>query len=230
MRTGWYQLATLATVAGACGSGEQSRLENLPKQDVHRGIAIFGHEVRSFQPCGSEASLWAIDSSRMLWDLHTEMTLHDPPYQGLFAILQGRLGSAPQDGFGSDYDGTLIVDEVLYVAREGLGCDFDLSAFRYRALGNEPFWSVDITTTAILLRSMGQDDQTWALIQEGRLDSELRFRGEGDGREPVVVAIRRTECRDTMSGAFFGYTATVRIGESVLMGCALRAHKATESG
>jgi len=225
MRIGWYQLAALVTIASACGSGERSRVDDLPKPIVHRGLAVFGHEVRSFKPCGSETSLWAVDSSGLLWDLYTEMTVQDPPYQSVFVTVEGRLTAAPRVGFGADYAGTLLVDEVLYVAREGFGCDFDWRAFRYRALGNEPFWTVDISTTSILLRSLGQDDQTWTLTQESGLDRGGRFEGEAAGTEPVTVEIQRQECRDTMSGTFFGYTAAVRVGESILTGCALKGTK-----
>ena len=132
MRIGWYQLAALVTIASACGSGERSRVDDLPKPIVHRGLTVFGHEVRSFKPCGSETSLWAVDSSGLLWDLYTEMTVQDPPYQSVFVTVEGRLSAAPRDGFGADYAGTLFVDEVLYVAREGFGCDFDWRPLRGR--------------------------------------------------------------------------------------------------
>jgi uncharacterized membrane protein len=158
------------------------------------------------------------------------MTLHDPPYQGLFTILEGRLDKPQQDGFGADYDGTLIIDEVLYVAHEGFGCNFDWSTFRYRVLGNEPFWSADITATSILLRQMGEDQRNWTLTQEHETDHAAGFSGDADGNDPVTLEIQRKACRDTMSSAFFGYTATLRVGESVLTGCALVGSKATEAG
>ena len=148
----------------------------------------------------------------------------------VFAMVEGRLASAPGDGFGSDYAGTLVVDEVLYVAREGFGCDFTWNAFRYRALGNEPFWSADISATSILLRRMGDDERTWTLAQEYETGQVTRFAGEADGSDPIAVEIARKACRDTMSGAFFGYTATIRVGASILTGCALRGHEAPNPG
>jgi uncharacterized membrane protein len=145
-------------------------------------------------------------------------------------MVEGHLASAPRDGFGSDYAGTLIVDEVLYVAREGFGCDFTWNAFRYRALGNEPFWSADISATSILLRRMGEDEQTWPLTQEHETGQVTGFTGDADGSDPIAVEIARKACRDSMSGAYYGYTATVRVGASILTGCALRGHEATKTG
>jgi len=221
MRVGSGMLLALVTIASGCSASGGSPAGDNETPIAHRGLVVFGHEVRSFEPCSSETSLWTVDSSGVLWDLHSELALQDQPYQGLFAVVEGRLGEAPQDGFGADYAGTLVVDDVLYMAREGLGCDFNWSAFRYRALGNEPFWSADISATHIVLRMMGQDDQTWTLTHEGMTDGAVQFDGEGAGGSSITVGIQREQCRDTMAGNFFGYTATVRLGDSTLTGCAV---------
>lgn len=222
-------LALMLGLAG-CGAGERDRSEERRATTIQSGHAVFGHEVRSFRPCGSSETLWAIDSSAQLWDLHRELAPHLELYEEVFAVVEAQHVSSPREGFGADYGGGLLIGNVLYAAREGFNCEFSWNGFRFRALGNEPFWSVVVSDSTILLRRLGEDGNTWMLAQEDQRNDTILLTGRATGADPISVEITRRDCRDTMSGAFFGLSASVRIGTSVLTGCALQGHEDPASG
>ena len=186
------------------------------------GLATFGHEVRSFRPCGSEEDLWAIDSSGALWDLHREFAPGLEPYEGVFAVVTGTVGPPPEEGFGADYGESLVVEEVLYAAGEGFGCDSDWSRFSYRAQGNEPFWTLDLSPLSMELHLLGEGTRAWTPTQEDNADEVVRITGQAlDGRS-IEVTLLREPCRDSMAGAYFGFSAIVRIEGEELTGCGLK--------
>lgn len=211
----------------ACGSPEKTgESGDGPKAGpsamaIHKGFAVHGPEVRSFRPCGAEEPLWAIDSSGLMWELYGRLALQNYPYMELFAIVEGRLGPPPQEGFGADYAGALEVQRILYMAREGFRCDLDLSVFRFRAYGNEPFWSVVISDGGILLRMPGCEDRTWQDFEEQPVDHGLLYKAAGtDGA--IEILIFEEPCQDSMSGACFAYSANMTLDSVGFKGCALR--------
>ena len=186
-----------------------------------RGYAGFGHEVRSLRPCGSEEALWAIDRSGLLWELHGELAPRREPYEELFAVVRGRLAPPPEDGFGAGYAGGIAIDEVLYIAREGLGCETDWAGFEYRAQGNEPSWSVVVSNDAMRLSRLGEPQRAWVGLRERHTGESVSFAGAGEDGTPVELAIERAPCRDSMAGTYHALSATLRIGEERLEGCAV---------
>jgi putative lipoprotein len=193
-----------------------------------RGFAVFGHEVRSFRPCGSDESLWAIDTSGVLWSLHQELAPHVQPYEEVFAVVRGRRDVAPTEGFGEDYAGAITVDDVLYVASEGFGCEADWDAFQFRLFGNEPFWSVVISADSIELFRLEETDLIWTPVRWEQRVRSLRFTAEGVNVPGVAVTIEHLPCRDSMSGAYFAFSAALRVGQQELRGCALEGNASPE--
>ncbi len=110
----------------------------------------------------------------------------------------------------------------MYAAGEGFRCDFEWSRGSYRAYGNEPFWSADISPRGIELQRLGEDTRSWTRPQEESVGNEVRFTGQAPAGMSIEVTLLREPCRDSMSGAYFGFMAAVRIGAEELRGCALR--------
>jgi putative lipoprotein len=219
--------ALLALLVAGCGSGDKTEqepattLESAAAVEVVRGFAIYGHEVRAFRPCGSKDDVWAIDSSGALWEIHQNLAPGREPYEEVFAIVEGKYGPPPEEGFGADYPRALEVMKVLYVAKEGFRCDLDLSAFCYRAYGNEPFWSVWISSEGIVVKMPGYEDRRWTDIEERTTEEGVQFAAKGPSG-PLWVRIVDGPCHDTMSGAYFAYAARLQIGDEAFMGCALK--------
>lgn len=188
---------------------------------VYRGHASYGHEVRSFRPCGEEDALWARDPSGYLWDLHAELAPGLEPYEEIFALVRGVEGPPPAEGFGADYPGEILVGEVLYAACEGLGCDFDWPRFRYRAQGNEPFWWAEVTPGGLRVGLLGEEDRSWPELREVSEEGRLSFIAEGGPGSTAELRLLPEPCRDSMSGAYFGSSAVLSLGDRELRGCAL---------
>lgn len=190
------------------------------EKKIFRGFAIFGEEMRLFQPCGSSASYWVTDNSGQFWDLHYDIVPHSEPSAQVFTIVEGSLGPPSADGSGRDYPGTLLIEEILYMTHEGLGCKTYWNSFQFRASGNEPSWSVDVTDRELRLTRPDKPDQTWTDITVSRFENGVRYMG-GDAKDPVELVITKIPCRDTMSGAYYGYNAILKLRSGMLRGCAV---------
>lgn len=83
------------------------------------GAYIFGHEVRSFQPCGSSKVYWvkpvSPGISAALRKHHRELAA--PPYGRIYVVVSGRPSDERTAGFARSYDGYFEVSEVLQAAR-----------------------------------------------------------------------------------------------------------------
>lgn len=80
-----------------------------------------GHEVRSLQPCGEEQFYWL----KLGGDLRQELqsTVHDltsQPYEVVYAELNGEFAERPESGFGADYAGSIEVEDVRVVSKQGI--------------------------------------------------------------------------------------------------------------
>lgn len=205
---------------------EESEGEPLESMQLLRGHLVIGHEVRSFKPCDSEQDLWVMDETGSELARVYEALTSDV-YQELYAVVLGEVGPAPSDGFGADYAGSITVAALRHAAPESHACNEDLSGIKMRAFGNEPFWRVDIRNEEILLSELGSEDRLFASTsvstQEGRLQ---HFHGTAEAEAGqaagavIEVAIEERPCRDSMSGAYFSFSARVEVDGRELVGCA----------
>jgi uncharacterized membrane protein len=206
-------VAFLATLSCQRNAGSEAQ--------IFEGLATFGHEVRSFRPCGAEKSFWAIDSTGVLWELHGELAPGAEPYEEVFARVRGHLGPPPTEGFGASYEGTLVVKEVLYAAGEGFGCDTDWSRFSYRASGNEPFWTLHITPQELSLNQLGLEERIWPLTSEKHARDAAHFSGQAPDGSIIEVVFSQDPCRDSMSGAYYSLSVAIQIEGGKLFGCGM---------
>ena len=215
----------VAAGAVACGGGRDAEetqfSEAVRELDLLRGHAVFGHEVRSLRPCGKDESLWAVDSTQLLWDLHAELAPGIGPYEEIFVVVRGSEGDAPSDGFGAEYPGSFAVKQVLYAAGEGFGCDLDLSRFHYRLSGNEPFWTLSIADATGELSRMDAPGQIWSDLRPDTTGAAITYMSDGSDSDSLEISIREEPCRDSMSGAYHGYRASVVVAGEELIGCAI---------
>jgi uncharacterized membrane protein len=205
----------------AARSPESFRPAESGKGRVFWGLVSYGHEVRSFRPCEAEEALWARDPSGLLWELHAELAPGLEPYEEVFAVVRGVSGPPPAEGFGADYPGEIHVEEVLYVAGEGFSCEFDWSRFYYRAQGNEPSWWAEVSSGGLRLGRMGDQELSWPEVGVNADRGGISFLGVGGPGGVAELALQEEPCRDSMSGAYYGFSAVLRLDDRELRGCAL---------
>lgn len=199
---------------------QQETIQDWDETKIYRGFAIFGQEKRLFQPCGSSTALWVTDHSGQFWDLHYDIVPHSEPLAQVFAIVEASQEPPPAEGPGRDYPGTLLIEEILYMTHEGLGCKTYWNSFHFRASGNEPSWSIEATDRKLHLTRIGESDQTWTSITVSRFENGVRYHGS-DAGNAVELIITKIPCRDTMSGTYYGYNATLKLRSDTLRGCAV---------
>ena len=184
-----------------------------------RGHLVWGHESRSFTECDSGREAWVFnESGDELAAVYEELT--HAPYQPMFVELRGEWLAAPDDGFGADFDEALRVTELIRAENEGYGCRLDLREFLFAAIGNEPFWRLQVRHDGITLRTpeMPANRVFPTARRDGQPPLAVFESADADGM--IKVSLQRRRCVDTMSGARYAWTATVEIDGQRLQGCA----------
>ena len=85
----------------------------------------------------------------------------------------------------------------------------------YRAIGNEPFWSLDISNGEMTFKNAdgyAASDSNFALTRDPRL-------GDVYQGQRIRATILDRECSDGMSDRTYPDTVTVEIGTQVWRGC-----------
>jgi uncharacterized membrane protein len=92
----------------------------------------------------------------------------------------------------------------------------------FRAVGNEPFWALEIDTAGLRFRT--PDDTTgihWPAGSARVRGDTLRWVGRSEDAE-IDARIWPAQCSDGMSDRSWEYAATVRIDTATYTGCAAR--------
>ncbi|MDB9340573.1 MULTISPECIES: COG3650 family protein [Cyanophyceae] len=100
----------------------------------------------------------------------------------------------------------------------------------FRALGTEPFWSVDVSQTEIVYSSLGTDEKLTfpyvsPLSADGRTPDTVRVYRLGDKDNTMLIIRKADNCSDGMSDNLYPYSALFIRGDMVLEGCANKLDK-----
>lgn len=187
---------------------------------LKRGVLVLASQQATFQPCGEPAPLWIIDQTDGL--LRETFAGETSPTE-LYVEAHGeRTPTPPEIAAAKGYPAAFILEEVLYAMppQEGQGCNQPAPNYVVLAQGNEPFWSVEVTTEKMLWR---QPEAPQELVMEApqSQDSEgtVGYTGSADGHT-LELFIDGQACRDSMSGAYFAYAARAIFDGKELKGCA----------
>ncbi len=192
----------------------------ISESDVRRqfGFVVWGHEARSFTPCGASEAAWLVDrtTDAVIAARYTDFAVE--PYETVFMDLVGRDAPAPAEGFGSDYASAFEATSVLRVEREGWGCGLDIEGLVYRASGNEPGWLLEIRPGGGTLTRQGSGAPVELTLVAYVAGGSFTFSSaEGD----LEAQIERRDCRDSMSGAFASHSIGFTFGDARYRGCAV---------
>jgi hypothetical protein len=89
--------------------------------DMLRGRYYFGHEVESFQPCGSKKAYWVRGGDRTLQPLRQRAErlreMRGKPYQPIYLEATGTIDTkSAREGFARDYDGVVHLRKVARIS------------------------------------------------------------------------------------------------------------------
>ena len=215
----------------ACSSGDDAPPVPEPVADdgpatinrdvLVRGYVVLGPEVRSIKPCDEDLELWVIpiaELSRAYDEFSRE------PYAPVFVEVEGRRGPPADTGFGADYDGQLDVTALRRAAPavEGFGCNEDVSGFEFRASGEEPFWHLRITPSAMIYSTAEIPETVFAGAEAMFSSGGWVYESQSTGPEAIRIeaGFEPGRCQDSMVGSLYSWVATVDIAGEVRSGCA----------
>lgn len=190
-------------------------------QGTFRGMAIFDVDGRPrFEPCGAVTARELALSDSAGGDLEgAYQELVGEPGGQLYVEVRGRV--VPTDRrLGMGPDRRLIVDEVRRASLQANGCDELLDGLTYRAHGNEPFWSVDVTPLDITLSRPDAQPVTFPFTAPRDSASSRIWETAVSGGPSLRLVITEERCNDSMSGFWFAYAAVAVVDGQTLTGCA----------
>jgi uncharacterized membrane protein len=198
-----------------------ARAAAAPSADDSRfvlGRLTWGHEVRELEICGEPGVRWLHDPAGVVGVALPERM----PYEPLSVVLRGRDVAPPAAEFAAEAEAAFEVVEVVNVRR--VGRREDCFGRELLALGVEPFWSLEVRSDGnVLLKDLGADELRWLSVaarvedDHGRSVFELT---DADMNSAGTLVVTGEGCTDPMAGELFPLTASLRLDDRVLNGCA----------
>ena len=103
-----FLLALLTWSGPLLGQGDSTRT----------GLYVWGAEVNSFRPCGTDSVFWVLAAPELLTRLRTAHdSLTKRPYEPVYVRIRGHRSSQKTDGFAEETHGYFQVTAVLEIRR-----------------------------------------------------------------------------------------------------------------
>lgn len=152
----------------------------VPEAAEMRGLLVFGHEVRSLQPCGESKVFWIRAPARLRERLQADYRrLAQRCYAPVYVEIEGDFSELPVGEFAAGYDGTIVVSAVRSVSGAGIeACDAERLATSLK-----PPLAVDSGETYVFVC----DDRTAYTVHVGDAEASV-FHPRGTLRLPAVLA------------------------------------------
>ena len=187
---------------------------------LKRGMLLFSSDQATFQPCGEEGRLWVIDQTDGV--LGETFANESKPLE-LFIEAHGERVPVPTEiAAARAYRGAFILEEVLYATppSESGGCNEPVPAYVVAARGNEPFWSVEVKDDKLIWRQPEDPKElVFDAIEGEDAEGTVGYTGSAQGHS-IELFVEAQPCRDSMSGAYFAYSARATFDGKALKGCA----------
>ncbi|HEY0056034.1 MAG TPA: hypothetical protein VGB63_11805 [Pedobacter sp.] len=199
----------------------------LPKKDIKtfNGLYISGNEVSTFRTCENHDKVyWLEDESKKVASSYKKAQGFLPyPYESIYLEVKGYLRGKSNVGYAGEYENVLVVTDIISAVQKSFSTD--CFVYEFVALGNEPFWSLDIIPSEkiIALKDVAAD-KTYVFHYKPAKTTENSFTYDlsNDKKETMKVVITRETCSDGMSDREYNYSAQVNINRKLLKGCAIK--------
>jgi uncharacterized membrane protein len=205
-------------------------VEHLPipadtTSSLFKGLYTFGNEVRTFQDCSGGGKIYWVNDSMASLSQRYEDTNRFPsyPYESVYVEVKGYLSGKSQMGYASEYENVLIVTDIVKVEAK----NFRTECYNYEfiALGNEPFWSLEIIPgeKRIVFKDVGVEKVTEFIYAPAKMeDGVLKYEATSPSNDKLVAIIRMEKCSDGMSDRQYNYSAEITVNGKVNKGCAIK--------
>lgn len=161
-----------------------------------------------FQPCATQDTYILEPSLALDGELSTLSSDSGGP---LFADLAGTLDSSQQ---------RFTPQQRYRLLFEGHACDDpDFARLQLRASGNQPFWSILLSSQGLLLNQIDQASVALPYIEEQLADGRLIISSQAN-HQNLQLWLSPNTCIDSMSGAVHHLTARLQLDQQTYHGCA----------
>ncbi|MDB5119510.1 MAG: hypothetical protein JWN56_728 [Sphingobacteriales bacterium] len=190
-----------------------------------KGLYKYSKEANTFQDCNDPSKMyWVNDSSATISQAYKKATSSlSYPEETVYAEVKGYLAGKAASGYASDYENVLIVTSVDKLEQKSYKTPcYD---FEFIAIGNEPFWSIDIIPAEqkIVLKNVAKEKVYIFPYQPANVGGGVhRFETKNAKNEKLVIILREEKCSDGMSDSNYNYSAEVVINRETLKGCAIK--------
>lgn len=188
---------------------------------LKRGVLSLAADRVTFQPCAQAQALWVIDQTDGM--LHKALGDEPQPSQWYAELHGERMALTEELARTYGYAAAFVLEEVLYAAPvgESHGCEQRANDFVVAARGNEPFWAIDVRHDQTLLWRQPEEPRqlTFEILRSEDAEGTVAyFAAAGD--RTLELFVDALPCRDSMSGAYFAYSARAKLDDRQLKGCA----------
>ncbi|MGB3561522.1 MAG: hypothetical protein WBC09_00520 [Thermoanaerobaculia bacterium] len=209
--------------------------------DTVEGLLVVGTDGLTLQPCGSAELVWVAEARDA--DLRKAADgLSVGSGTPVLARVLGKAFKPRQGGPGAAYESGIYVLQWVFLAEDTSGCPVPVpvpeestepaaegegmpvlpAGVTLRALGNEPFWHVDVAAASVRVGRLGFEDLEFAVTGPAAAGGIRTWAGEGGGHRFELV-VEQAECPDTMADRTYSFTARLTLDGQELSGCALEA-------
>lgn len=192
---------------------------------IFKGLYTVGNEVNTFQDCSSRDQVYWVNDSIASLRKHYENATKSfsYPYESVYVEVKGYLAGRSKLGYAADYENVLVITEVIRADAKNFKTD--CYNYEFIALGNEPFWSLDIIPDEqrIVLKEVGIDKAHEFIYSPANVGGGVyRYEAVNASKEKLVVVIREENCSDGMSDRQYHYSAEITFNGRILKGCAIK--------
>lgn len=211
----------------SCNPGRDNTENNAgtqPDTVIVKGIYTYSSKLSSFMECGDDSTIYRLsDPDSLLGTPAREFQFFPSDRNSVFAELEA-VKLPPQDkGTGAEYDSLLKVVKVLNVSAKNFRTD--CFPYDFWCLGNEPFWSVEISGGENLIRltDMGTESAYYYQYTEPVIEGDnYTYDIPAEAGQPSLkIIVKKEECSDGMSDRNYDHSVTVHAGDRTLKGCAI---------
>ena len=207
------------------GSANLSTDTQISKTPItFKGLYTFGNEVNTFQECASQKVYWVNDSLvNMRKPYEESVKFLSYPYESVYAEVKGYLSGKSSEGYASEYENVLVITEIIKIEQK----NFRTECYNYEfiAMGNEPFWSLDIIPSEkrIVLKDVAEEKVLEFFYSPANVSGDTyQYTAMNPKNEKLEVLIRKEKCSDGMSDRQYNYSAEIRLNGKILKGCAIK--------
>lgn len=217
--------------------------------DTLEGLLRIGEHGLTLQACDSEDEAWVVEAAGA--DLRQAAAgLSVDAGSPVRARFLAAPADPPADGPGAAYDHAVLVTQWVFLAEDmgrcaeeegagsepGPGTGMESGAepegegripslpdhVLLRALGNEPFWTVDVERGVVRITRLGNDDLEFPGAESVPDGTSRTWSGENEEHR-FELTIEEEPCPDTMVDRTYPLTALLTLDAQQLNGCAFEA-------